>query len=111
MHIVSVVLIFDTCEICLVFCKHKLTSTASKYFGQVFVYKILSKYPMFHISKQQRQYTEVQQLLFFSPLTSGGADVALMSRALRATLDLETRLPAKTLRERALLIALKSSRA
>ncbi len=33
--------------------------TASKKFGQVFVYKILSKSPMYHKSKQHRQYTLV----------------------------------------------------
>ncbi len=56
MLIVSVVLILDTWEICLVFCKHKLTS---KFFGQVFVYKILSKSPMYPKSKQPRQYALV----------------------------------------------------
>ncbi len=33
--------------------------TGSKFFGQVFVYKILSKSPMYHKSKQHRQYTLV----------------------------------------------------
>ncbi len=33
--------------------------TGSKIFGQVFVYKILSKSPMYHKSKQHRQYTLV----------------------------------------------------
>ena len=48
MHIISVVLILDTWEICLV-----------KFFGPVFVYKILSKSPMYHKSEQHRQYTLV----------------------------------------------------
>ncbi len=35
MRIVLVVLILDTWEICLVFCKHRLTLIFSKFFGQV----------------------------------------------------------------------------
>ncbi len=44
MRIVSVVLMFDTWEICFVLCKHKLS----------FVYKIVSKSPMYLQSKQLR---------------------------------------------------------
>ena len=36
-----------------------LMFTASNFFGQVFVYKKLSKSPMYHKSKQHRQYTLV----------------------------------------------------
>ncbi len=77
MRIVSVVFILDTWEICLVIVntnslqsscilfseRHsrytRRVKTASNFFGQVFVYKILSKSPMYHKSKQHRQYTLV----------------------------------------------------